>query len=331
MQNLQTTYLGLKLKNPIIASSSGLTGTVEGIKKLADAGVSAVVLKSIFEEEILLETEKAMAQMSSQRFVYPETVEFYEEEEECVNLSSDYLELITKAKEAVDIPIIASINCVTAEQWTYFPKLVEAAGADALELNIFLLPSDPNRSQEDNEKIYLDIIKKVKEKVKIPVTVKISSYFSSIVQFTQKLVEAKVDGLVLFNRYYNPDFDIDTMEVTAGGVLSTPSDFYTSLRWISILSGRIDCDLAASTGVHDGATLVKQLLAGANAVELASTIYKHGHKRVNEMLSDLEKWMEKHNFSSIDEFKGKLSQKDSRHPAAYERVQFMKHFRNFNE
>ncbi len=328
MQDLSTNYLGLHLKNPIIAASSGLTDSVDNIKKLEKAGVGAVVLKSIFEEEIVLEMETNMKKMATESFLYPETLDFYEDEDD-TNISTEYLELIRQAKEAVEIPIIASINCVTAEHWTYFPKMVEEAGADALELNVFLLPSDSKRTAEENEKLYFDILKEIKEQISIPISMKITYYFSSLLQFTKKLDEAGLDGLVLFNRYYNPDFDIDTFELKSGSVLSSPNDYYTSLRWVSMLSGKLKCDLAASTGVHDGETAIKQILGGAKAVEIASTMYENGYQRVEQMLKDIEKWMQTKQFNSVEEFRGKMSQESSQEPAAYERVQFMKYFRTY--
>lgn len=328
MSKLSTNYLGLSLKNPIIAASSGLTDSVDGIKQLEKAGVSAVVLKSIFEEEIVIEMETNLKKMASESFLYPETLDFYDDEEDS-SITTDYLELIRNAKTAVDIPIIASINCVTAEHWTYFPKMIEEAGADALELNVFFLPSDSNRDSKANEELYFEVIKKVKEQVSIPVSVKMSYYFSSLLQFTQKLSKLDINGIVLFNRYFNPDFDIDTLQLTSGSVLSLPNDYHTTLRWISILSGKIKCDLAASTGIHNGETAIKQILAGACAVEIASTIYTNGYERVGEMLEYIEKWMDTKGFSSIDDFKAKLNQKGSNDPAAYERVQFMKYFRTY--
>ncbi len=329
MPNLSTTYLGLKLKNPIVAASSGLTDSVENIKSLEKAGVSAVVLKSIFEEEIVSEMEINMKKMATESFLYPETLEFYEEHEEEKNISTKYLELIKEAKQAVDIPVIASINCITSDYWTYFPKMVEEAGADAIELNIFILPSDLNRNKAVNEQVYFDIISKVKKQVKIPVSVKISYYFSDLARFIQKLSSAGVEGIVLFNRFYNPDFDIEKMEVVSGSVLSSPEDFHIPLRWISLMSGRVKCSLAASTGIHDGTAIVKQILAGADVVEIASTIYQNGYERVGEMLEFVQKWMDTKGYESLVEYKGKMNQKDSERPAAYERVQFMRYFRGY--
>ncbi len=329
MPNLSTTYLGLNLKNPIVAASSGLTDSIDNIKGLEQAGVAAVVLKSIFEEEIVSEMETNMKKMATESFLYPETLEFYENHEEEKNISTKYLELISEAKKAVDIPIIASINCITSDYWTYYPEMVEKAGADAIELNIFILPSDLNRNKAVNEQIYFDIISKVKKQVKIPVSVKISYYFSDLARFIQKLSDMGVDGIVMFNRFYNPDFDIDKMEVTSGSVLSSPDDFHIPLRWISIMSERVKCNLAASTGIHDGASVVKQILAGADVVEIASTIYQNGHGQVGRMLEFVQTWMDSKGYESLNDFRAKMNQKDSKRPAAYERVQFMRYFRGY--
>lgn len=328
MPNLSTTYLGLKLKNPIVAASSGLTDSVEGIKSLEEAGVSAVVLKSIFEEEIVSEMEANLKKMATESFLYPETLEFYEDQEEH-NITTHYLDLIREAKAAVNIPVVASINCITADYWTYFPKMVEEAGADALELNVFILPSDLNRDKAQNEQVYLDIIDKVVKQVSIPVSVKLSYYFSDLAKFLKKVSETGISGLVLFNRFYTPDFDIDKFEVNSGKVLSSPEDFHIPLRWISIMSGRVNCSLAASTGIHDGKSAVKQILAGANVVQVASTIYQNGHAQVGKMLEYIQTYMAGKGFEDLDDFRGKMSQKDSKRPAAFERVQFMRYFRGY--
>lgn len=329
MADLTTTFAGIKLKNPIIIGSSGLSDSLENIQELEKNGAAAVVLKSLFEEEILKEMNANLHRMSSDGFLYPETVEFYDFYETPEEATVKYLGQIQEAKKNLSIPVIASINCITASQWTYFPRQLVTAGADALELNIFVLPSDFNRSAEENERIYFDIIREVKKQVTIPVIVKLSYYFSNLATFLKNVSGSGIDGLVLFNRFYNPDFDIETLEFTSGAVLSNPSDLYLSLRWIAILSGRVDCSLAASTGVHDGNALIKQLLAGANAVEIASTIYKNGHEQIKVMLDELNNWMERKEFHSIDQFRGMLSQSKSGNPAAFERVQFMKYFRGF--
>jgi dihydroorotate dehydrogenase (fumarate) len=325
--DLSTTYLGLKLKNPIIAGSSGLTNSIADLKKIEAEGAGAVVLKSIFEEEIVMELEETFSQMSSQGFIYPETMEYFDYDA-IEDTLSKYLKLISDAKKELSIPVIASINCVTAQKWTSFAHDIQEAGADAIELNAFILPSDFNRSTTDFEQVYFDIVSEVKKQVTIPVALKVGYFFSNLGPFLQKLSHSGVDGLVLFNRFYNPDFDIDKMIVTASNVLSSPEEVSTSLRWIAILSERSGCDLAASTGIHDGGAVVKQLLAGAKAVQVASALYKNGFGHISVMLSQLEDWMEAHDYASLDLFRGKLSQSRSKNPAAYERVQFMKYFRD---
>ena len=325
MTNLTTTYLGLKLKNPIIAASSGLTNSIEDIKEFEQKGAAAIVLKSIFEEEIRREFEKDMNSMQMDSFLYPETMDYYDNFTEDDSLTN-YLKLIRDAKQAVSIPIIASINCVSAEKWPYYAETLQDAGADALELNIFVMPTDFSKTSKENEKVYFDVIKEIKKYVKIPVSLKISYYSSNLGSFIQRLSNTDVDGLVLFNRFYSPDIDINNMDILSTNVTSTPSELPISLRWIGIMHNRVGCDLAASTGIHDGSALIKQLLAGANAVQIASAFYKNGKGIIEKMISDLTQWMEDKGFEKLDDFRGKLSQDKSQNPAAYERMQFMKYF-----
>ena len=329
MANLAVNFMGLKLRNPIIVGSSGLTDKLESIRNLEQNGAGAIVLKSLFEEEIVLEKEAMMKQMQGGDFLYPETVDYYQYEDTPKESTAGYLDLIRSVKKQVSIPVLASINCMTAQQWTWFPKELEGAGADGLELNLFILPSDPDKSSAENEQVYFDIVSEVTGKVKIPVSLKISYYFSNLAEMIGRLANTGIKGLVLFNRFYSPDFDIDEFSITSGSVLSAPGDLVLSLRWVAMMSERINCDLAASTGVHDGKSLIKQLLAGANAVQVVSAIYKHGGERIGEMLHELENWMGKHEFESIDQFRGRMSQAKSSNPAAFERVQFMKYFRGY--
>ena len=325
MANLKTNYLGLELKNPIIVGSSRLTSTVEGIKDIESKGAGAVVLKSLFEEQIEYEAEKAYASQEGEGFHYQEAADYikgYSKEHKV----GDYLTLIKEAKAAVDIPIIASVNCVSAKEWTSFAKKLEEAGADALELNIFILPSDPNHEGKDNEKMYFEIAKKIKKQVNIPVALKVSYYFSGLAKTLQDLSYIDVDGLVLFNRFFSPDIDIEKMKITSSFVFSSPEEIAISLRWVAMMSGIVQCDLSASTGIHDGKAIIKQLLAGANTTQVTSVLYKSGLDKITEMRQELETWMDRHGFNSIDEFRGKMSQKEAENPAEFERVQFMKHF-----
>jgi len=329
MADLSVEYMGLKLRNPIIVGSSGLTDNTESIRNLEQNGAAAIVLKSLFEEEIVLEKEASISRMQSGSSLYPESLDFYQYEDTPAESTSDYLDMIKSVKSQVPIPVIASINCMTAQQWTWFPKEIERAGADALELNVFMLPSDMDRSVEETEKVYFDIIGEVADRIGIPVALKISYYFSNLANMIRKLSETSIRGLVLFNRFYSPDIDLDNFEITSGSVLSSPGDLSLSLRWIAIMADRVKCDLAASTGVHDGNALIKQLLVGASAVQVVSAIYKHGGERIAEMLHDLESWMDAQGFNNIGDFQGRLSQSKSGNPAAFERVQFMKYFRGF--
>ncbi|MFH1121081.1 MAG: dihydroorotate dehydrogenase-like protein [Bacteroidota bacterium] len=324
MTNIETTYMGLKLDSPVIIGSSGLTNSIQNIIEFEQRGAGAVVLKSLFEEQIKFEIARTISNDTSPNF-YPEALDYISNYSRDHSVS-EYLTLIRDVKNVVKFPVIASINCITAEEWTGFARKIEEAGADALELNIFVLPSDPAMSAEQNESLYFSIQEAVKKQVKIPVALKISYYFSGLAKMALKLSWAGANGIVLFNRFYSPDINIDTMKVVASNVFSTPEEITTSLRWVAMLSDRLYCDVCASTGVHDSDGLIKQLLAGAKAVQIASTLYKNGFGRINEMNAGLKKWMENHNYSKTEEFIGKMSFKKAENPAAYERVQFMKHF-----
>ena len=324
MTDLSTKFMGLSLKSPIIAGSSGFSSSVAGIKKLEEGGAAAVVLKSIFEEEIFHEMNDLMkdvpdASRYMERFDYHDLVIKGE------NLAR-YTTLIGEAKQAVTIPIVASINCSYSYEWTDYAKRLETAGADALELNMFFLPTDQERSAEEVERVYFNIVEKIIAKVSIPVVLKISHYFTCLGQMIQKLSRQGIAGLVLFNRFYSPDFDIEELKVTQANTLSTPGELATSLRWVAMMSQKVDCDLAASTGIHDGTAVIKQLLAGAQAVQVVSTLYKNGPLYIQTMLQEIETWMTRHGYENLDEFRGKMSQDKSSDPAIYERVQFMKYF-----
>lgn len=330
MISLHTSYLGLDLKNPLIAASSGITSNVSNLMEMEKHGVAAVVLKSLFEEEIVAEMTNRMQAMNMQGFVYPESLEFYEKSDDATDETTlKYLELIREAKKHLNIPVIASINCVSPGQWTYFPHEIENAGADALELNLFILPTDLRRTASQNEEIYFSIIEEVKKQVSIPIAVKTSFYFSNLIQVLTNISETGVKGLVLFNRFYSPDIDIDTLKVTNGSILSHPEDLSFTLRWVAMMSGRVSCDIAATTGIHEGSDLIKVLLAGADAAQVASVFYQKGFVHAEKMLYDLEEWMKVKSFNSLSDFRGLLNQANVSNPAAYERVQFMKYFRGY--
>lgn len=324
MANIATTYMGLSLSSPVIIGSSGLTSSIDNIKEFAARGAGAVVLKSLFEEQIKYEIAHTTSHEITSN-LYPEAQDYI------ANYShnhrvDEYLELIRSAKREVSIPIIASINCISSEEWVTFARKIESAGADALELNVFIMPSDPSFGAEHNEKVYFAILDEVKKLISIPIALKISYYFSGLAKMALKLSWAGAKGLVLFNRFYSPDININTMKVVATNVFSTPEEISTSLRWVAMLSDRVYCDICASTGVHDSEGLIKQLLAGAKAVQIASTLYKNGFDRIDEMNSGLKSWMEQHGYEKIEDFVGKMSFKKAENPGAYERVQFMKHF-----
>ena len=323
MADLSTEYLGLRLKNPIIVGSSGLTGSVDRVKELEDSGAAAVVLKSIFEEEIAIEHREVLEQIAAQGYD-ADAYEYYDQQIRGDKLKA-YTALIAGCKARVAIPVIASVNCMYSHEWVSFAKEFESAGADALELNIFFMQSDFARSCEAQEQVYLDIVAKVLARVSIPVALKISYHFTNLGSMILKLSDAGVAGLVLFNRFYTPDIDIDNLKVVTKNVFSEPTELGISLRWVAIMADRVACDLAASTGIHDGAAVVKPILAGAKAVQVVSGLYKNGTAHIQTMLREVDSWMTRQGFFGLEQFRGKMSQGKSDNPAAYERVQFMRY------
>lgn len=325
MKNLTCEFAGLKLKNPIIAGSCGLTSSVEHIKQIEENGAGAVVLKSIFEEEITGEYNKLLDE-TGKNPAQTENLDYYDFKIKQDNITN-YINLIKESKNAVSIPVIASINCISSHEWTYFAKKIEDAGADALELNIFLAPTDSSKSSEEKEKLYFNIINEITSKLKIPVIVKMSYYFTDLGGMIKKLSQTKIKGLVLFNRFFSPDIDIDNLRVVPVNIFSTPAELPTSLRWIAIASDTADCDLAASTGVHNGDAVIKELLAGANAVQVVSAMYESGINIIKKMTLDIEKYMEQKNYDNLAQFRGLMSYKKISNPALFERMQFMKYFK----
>ncbi len=326
MADLSTQYLGLTLKSPIIVGSCGLTSSVENIRQMEASGAAAVVLKSIFEEEILLEADASLADAVKNKMMYTElseTLDYIDLHTKEENLGN-YLKLIKQCKKETLIPIIASINCITDSEWTDFAVKIQEAGADALELNIFLNPTDS--VDKDFEKMTFNIIKKVLKKVTIPVAVKLSNCFTNLSQTLTKISETGIAGLVLFNRFFSPDIDIDYFYVMPANKFSAPEEYVKPLRYMALLSDKVNCNLAASTGIHNGNALIKQILAGADAVQIVSTLYLNGIDYITTIVSDLEKWMQSKGYFSIGQFKGKMSYKNIPNPAIYERMQFMKHF-----
>lgn len=324
MINLETNYLGLKLKNPIVVSSSGLTNSVEKIGKLVDAGAGAVVLKSLFEEQINHEISNSI--QAGEGFDYPEAVDYIKEYTKENNVN-DYLTLIKDAKAAYDIPVIASINCFSRGNWVEFAKKMESAGADAIELNIYVLNTDKHSKAEDYENVYYDVLTSIKKEVNIPVVMKLGLYFCNIVRVVNMLAAQGASGVVLFNRFYEPDINIHKMHMTAAEVFSTSADLRRTLRWVAIISDKIhDVDVSASTGIHTGEDVIKVLLAGAASAQVCSAIYKGGPEVITGMLKELTSWMEEKGYDSIDSFKGVMNYGKIENPALYERSQFMKYF-----
>lgn len=323
MKDLSVEYLGLRLKNPIIVGSCGLTGSVGKIRELAENQAGAVVLKSLFEEQIQAELSNNMESYNTD---YPEAWDYVREYTRGSAVQG-YISLISEAKQSVDIPVIASINCVSGAEWVSFAKSVEQAGADALELNISLLPSNPKTTCQENEDLFFSILERVGSSLSIPITLKMSKYSSSLANLVTRLSwRSEVGGFVLFNRFHNPDIDIDRMAVNSSDIFSVPEENCDTLRWIALMSGIIEKDLVAGTGIHDSKSLIKQLLAGATAVQVVSTIYKNGPGQIKVLLDGLEQWMEEKSYAKIEDFRGKLSRDQVENPAAFERIQFMKHF-----
>lgn len=324
MTNLETKYMGLKLKNPIIVASSGLTNSVEKIKGLENAGVAAIVLKSIFEEQINNEVSHLINR--DPQNLYPEAEDYiwnYTRN----NSITRHLNLLSEAKKEVEIPIIASINCMSASEWTVFAKDFENAGADALELNLFFVPTNRLKSSEEIEQLYLKVVSDVKKQVKIPVSVKIGYYYTNLISMADRLVANGASALVLFNRFYEPDINIEKMEIITSEIFSSPADIRRSLRWIGLISSQLPkVEIAAGTGIHDGEAVIKQLLAGAQVVQICSSVYINGSQIIAGMISDLNAFMKKQNFKKIEDFRGCLSYKNIPDPLLYERAQFMKYF-----
>ncbi len=321
MPDLGTKYMGLQLRNPLLVASCSLTATVEGVKKAADAGAGAVVLKSLFEEQIEAEVDEVAD--SSWLPGHPEAFDYVRKMGGALS-SVKYLELVNEAKNAVDIPVIASLNCVTPRWWINYARKLEDAGADGLELNISIRPSDPERTAKQIEKLYFDILESVRSRIKIPIAVKIGPYFTSMGHVATELANRGADALVLFNRFFRLDIDIEKMKLVSGNPFSSPEEMGRTLRWVALLAGRIRADVAASRGIHDADSLIKMLLAGANVVEMCSAFYKNGIEYVSTVLKGLQDWMARHNFADIEAFRCKLSQEESEHPELYERLQYIK-------
>ncbi len=328
--NLETNYLGLKLKNPLVPSASPLSTEVDRVKELEDAGASAIVMYSLFEEQIQQENKALDHFLNSTGESYAEALSYFPQPQEYHNLhAEDYLDQIHKLKSSVDIPVIASLNGISRGGWMSFARQMEQAGADALELNIYYVAADPGLTSDVVENMYLDDISTVKQAVDIPVSVKLSPYFSAFANMAVKMEDAGADGLVLFNRFYQPDIDLETLDVQPSLQLSSPFEKRLPLRWIGMLRPHLKGSLAATTGIHDASDALKMILAGADAVMMASVLLFKGSGALKEMLEKMTQWMEEKEYASVEEMKGAMSSASVADPGSFERANYIKVLQSF--
>jgi dihydroorotate dehydrogenase (fumarate) len=322
--DLSTKYLGLKLKNPIVLSSSPLSKSLDSMKKFEDAGTSAIVMYSLFEEQIAHEAAELDHYLSYGTESFAESLTYFPPSDDYNLGPEEYVELIHKAKQSLEIPIIGSLNGISAGGWIDYARKIEQAGADAIELNVYYIPTDPHLTSQDVEDRYLEVLHAVKQAVKIPVAMKLNPFFSSLAHMAARLDNAGANGLVLFNRFYQPDIDLEQLEVKPNIILSTPQALRLPLRWIAILYGKVKASLAATSGIHTADDVLKMLMAGADVTMLCSTILKNGPSWVTEVLTQLNQWMIDHEYVSVAQMKGSMSQKSVADPAAFERANYMK-------
>ncbi|NLB97229.1 MAG: dihydroorotate dehydrogenase-like protein [Armatimonadetes bacterium] len=322
--DLSTRYLGLTLKNPIVPSASPLTGTADRIQELEDAGAAAVVMPSLFEEQITQESLQLDHYLAYGSESHPEALSYIPEPASFQFDPDTYLETIRKAKESVHIPVIASLNGTSPGGWMGYARLMEEAGADALELNIYYIPTDPLVSGAQVEQMYFDVLREVRQSVKIPIAVKLGPYFSAIAFMARRLAEAGANGLVFFNRFYQPDIDLEKLEVTPDLVLSTSTAMRLPLRWVAILYGRVNADFAITNGVHTHEDVLKATMAGASATQIAAELLEKGPGRIPELLAEITRWMEQHEYHSVAQLRGSMSQKNVADPGAFERANYMR-------
>ena len=324
MIDLSTRYLGLQLRTPLVASASPLSHELDSIRRLEDAGASAIVLYSLFEEQIRQENLTLEHHLQAGTESFAESLTYFPRPAEFHSGPEDYLNHIVKAKEATNIPIIASLNGATLGGWTDYARRIEQAGADAIECNIYFLPTGVDDSSEKIESTYIDIVRAVKLAVRIPVAVKLSPFFSNMANMAKRLDETGADGLVLFNRFYQPDIDLETLEIRPNVLLSTPQDLRLPLTWIGILFGRISASLAATSGVHQAEDVLKMLMVGASATMMCSVLLQQGHGHIRVVERDLGQWMAEHEYQSVFQMQGSMSQLCCADPSAFERAQYMR-------
>lgn len=327
--DLRTTYLGKELKSPLVVSANPLTEQLGNLKRMEDAGAGAIVLFSLFEEQIRAEREALHHYLVYGTESFSEAMTIFPEPEQYHVGTEQYLNLIAAAKESLDIPIIASLNGTTLGGWIKFAKRMADAGADALELNIYWIPTDPNLTSTEVEAQYLDIVRSVKGAVDIPVAVKLSPFFSNFANMAMRFADAGADALVLFNRFYQPDIDLETLEVRPNVILSTPQALRLPLTWIGLLYGKVKCDLAATSGVHNSDDVVKLLLAGANVTMMASALLRNGIEHIRPVEAGLRAWMEQREYESVAQMRGSVSQINSPDSSAFERAQYIKSLKEY--
>jgi dihydroorotate dehydrogenase (fumarate) len=327
--NLTTNYLGMHLKNPIVASSSPLSHSVDSIRRLEDAGASAVVMYSLFEEQIGFDSYYIDHHLTQGIDSYAESISYFPDMQSYNVGPDEYLNLIRRAKDSVGIPVIGSLNGTSVGGWTDYATLIEEAGADALELNVYYLPANTAIKGIDVEALYLDILGAVRETVTIPVAIKLSPFFSSIANMASCLSDEGADGLVLFNRFYQPDFDLENLEVAPRLVLSNSNELRLPLRWVAILYGRVNADLAITSGVHTSQDVVKGLMAGAKVTMMASELLQNGIRRIGQVLNEVVTWLNEHEYESVTQMIGAMSQKHCAEPAAFERANYMKMLQSY--
>jgi dihydroorotate dehydrogenase (fumarate) len=322
--DLTTQYLGMTLKSPLVPSASPLSRKLDTIRRLEDAGAAAIVMHSLFEEQIALESEELNHYLNYSTDAMAEALSFYPAQKEFHVGPDEYVDNIRKAKEAVKIPIIGSLNGFTPGGWISYARAIEQAGADALELNVYFIPTDPQMDSTAVEAMVLDVVKAVRKSVHIPLAVKLSPYFSATAHMAGRIADAGADGLVLFNRFYQPDFDLENLDVVPSLNLSTSAELRLPLRWIAILYGRLPVDLALSTGVHTHEDVLKALMAGANVAMIASELLQNGIERLRAIETNIVRWMEEHGYESVKQMQGSMSQKNVAAPAAFERANYMR-------
>jgi dihydroorotate dehydrogenase (fumarate) len=322
--DLSTTYLGMKLKNPVVVSASPLSRSMESMRRLEDAGASAIVMHSLFEEQIKHEEESIEHYKSYGTESYAEALSYFPDTGDYTFGPEEYLELLAKASSRLEIPVIASLNGVTPGGWTHYAKEMEEAGASALELNVYFIPTDGTVAGVEVENRYSDLLKQVRDSVKIPVAIKLSPFFSSIPNMAQRLAREGADGLVLFNRFYQPDIDLEELDVKPGVGLSDSYANRLPMRWIGILFGKVKASLAATSGVHTAEDVLKLTMVGADVTMMCSALLMHGPDHIGKVLKNVEHWMKEHEYESIEQMKGSLSHKSIANPSAYERANYMK-------